>query len=773
VQPSATAEDINNRETVEKLAVQIWSAMVAEKILSALSGPMDELLESHLLDDDDEEADEEADEDLHDDQQKREKKDLDEAIADALDTYPDINAVNNFINNDAVDNLSPLLSSDPGLRTVAEQLKKFLAKCPIGAIRLKDRLSRPQLERRVRIELEKQVKNNPKYSEHIRGDVPGRDVKKYGSKRCTSSKGTFYKSAGYLDGGGVVALFTGGWTRVAKDRIEPDAWSYRYGFARKSEQQNWCYHFHIIERSGKRTPRHKLEAKMLARDGAPAIQQLVGAGVLVVAGARARRGLVQFLRFRPKQEIVRMPRVGWAQVGSSHWIFTRPDEVLTPPDMPQARYTTYELDTTVTRHGLHVAGTTAEWAAEIAEPLRGNSNIALSLGTLFAGPLLCFANEPGGGNHFFGRSSIGKTMCSAVGQSIYGWPYETADDAFGVSWGGTEAGFDALALARTDLGLPLDEITLANPRTAEQVVYKIASGTKGPRANSDGSLRETAHAYVLVLSTGEKSLAQLFGKSLQEGARKRLVDIPAEVAPGTAFETIPSDRIHIEGKRLFDAMKLQHGAVGRDWQRYLVDLGPDRIKAELQKHRKAFLALPEVVAVIEKAHPQVRAVVNRFALLAAALRMAIEATLLSWMIEETDAGILACMQRWVQQRGNLDTAGELVRAADAVIARIKAALPDRFIAIHKPTRAWEPATEVDALKQAHAADFDGYVKPEHVLIRPEVFERLCNGLDREIANLLQQQGSLIPSGKGERSRAEQVVGKVERFIVLSLTSLTP
>jgi Domain of unknown function (DUF927) len=53
-----------------------------------------------------------------------------------------------------------------------------------------------------------------------------------------------------------------------------------------------------------------------------------------------------------------------------------------------------------------------------------------------------------------------------------------------------------------DLGLPLDEITLANPRTAEQVVYKVASGTKGPRATSTGHLRETAHASVLVLSTG-------------------------------------------------------------------------------------------------------------------------------------------------------------------------------------------------------------------------------------------------------------------------------
>ena len=257
-------------------------------------------------------------------------------------------------------------------------------------------------------------------------------------------------------------------------------------------------------------------------------------------------------------------------------------------------------------------------------------------------------------------------MISDVGQSIYGWPHETSDDTFGVSWGGTAAGFDALALARTDLGLPLDEITLANPRTAEAVIYKVASGTKGPRATSTGHLRETAHASVLVLSTGEKSLAEFIGRSLQEGARKRLVDVPAEVQPGSAFETIPREQIHIESKRLFDAMKRQHGAVGRDWQRHLVDIGPDKIKAELHEHREAFLALPEVLAVAAKAHPQVRAVVNRFALYAAALRMAIAAGLLPWTVEEADAGIVACMGRWVAQRGNVDTAGEVVRAAREV-----------------------------------------------------------------------------------------------------------
>ena len=118
--------------------------------------------------------------------------------------------------------------------------------------------------------------------------------------------------------------------------------------------------------------------------------------------------------------------------------------------MPQVRRITYLLDATATNHGLHVAGTAEAWAAEIAAPFEGDSNVALAFGTFFAAPLLEFAGEPGGGFHIFGQSTIGKTMASAAGQSIYGWPHETADDTFGVGWGGTEAGFDALALARTD-----------------------------------------------------------------------------------------------------------------------------------------------------------------------------------------------------------------------------------------------------------------------------------------------------------------------------------
>jgi uncharacterized protein (DUF927 family) len=750
------ADEHAREQTALQLALRIWAATVGEKVLKDMSVLMDELLQSHLLDDDDEEGDE----GWLDEQHKCEKKLLDEAIADGLDKYPDIAAVNNLPVN-----------SDPDIARDAEQLKTVLTTCAIGATRFNDKFSHAQLERMVKRDLETRFKKDARYSQHVRSDVPGSDVKEYGSRGRTSSKGTFVRTSDYLGGGGLDALLTGGWMRVAKDRIDPVAWSLQYGLQRKTERQIWRHHFTITERNGHQSL-FELPREKLAGTGASAVRLLTKAGIHVVGRDGVQKALVQFLHFKPKHEIVRVPRVGWAQV-DERWIFVRPGEVITPANMPHARHTSYLLDTTATRHGLHFAGTTTEWATEIAAPLEGNSNVALSFATFFAAPLLCFGSEPGGGIHLHGRSTIGKTMISDAGQSIYGWPHETADDAFGVSWGGTEAGFDALALARTDLGLPLDEITLANPRTAEQVIYKVASGTKGPRATSAGHLREAAHASVLVLSTGEKSLSQFIGLSLQEGARKRLVDVPAEVQPGSAFETIPRDQIHVKGKRFFDVVKRQHGAVGLAWQRHLVQLGPDRIKADIDRHRKAFLALPEVTTVTERAHPQVRAVVNRFALYATALRMAIEAGLLPWSGAQADAGIVACMGRWVEQRGNVDTAGEIVRAARQVEADLVAGLSDRFIHIHLLRKRWTPVTPADEIKQQTPELFDGYAKPDRIVIRPEAWRRYCDGVDpTEIAQHFKRRGALIADDNSV-SRAEQVVGTIGRFYVLSRAALTP
>lgn len=119
-----------------------------------------------------------------------------------LDKYPDIAAVNNLPVN-----------SDPDIARDA------LATCAIGATRFEEKFSRAQLERMVKRDLETRFKKDPKYSAHVHDDVPGSDVKEYGSRGRTSSKGTFVRVSDYEAGGGLDTLLTGGWLRVAKDRI--------------------------------------------------------------------------------------------------------------------------------------------------------------------------------------------------------------------------------------------------------------------------------------------------------------------------------------------------------------------------------------------------------------------------------------------------------------------------------------------------------------------------------------------------------------------------
>ena len=298
----------------------------------------------------------------------------------------------NFPTSAAINNLPP--NSDPDIARDAEQLKDVLTKCAIGATKFKEKFSRAQLERMVKRDLEMRFKKDPKYSKHVREDVPGSDVKAYGSRGRTSSKGTFAKAANYESGGGLAALFTGGWMRVAKDRIDPVAWSHQFGFQRKTERQSWRHHFVITERNGHQSD-FQLPREKLAGTGASAIRLLMKAGVHVVGRDAVKNALVQFLRFKPRREIIRMPRVGWAEVGS-HWsIFVRPDEVIMPPGMPTPRGTSYTLDATATRHGLQVEGTAAEWAAEVATPLRGQFQRGPIFRDVLRGAVVAFCERAG------------------------------------------------------------------------------------------------------------------------------------------------------------------------------------------------------------------------------------------------------------------------------------------------------------------------------------------------------------------------------------------
>jgi hypothetical protein len=155
--------------------------------------------------------------------------------------------------------------------------------------------------------------------------------------------------------------------------------------------------------------------------------------------------------------------------------------------------------------------------------------------------------------------------------------------------------------------------------------------------------------------------------------------------------------------------------------------------------------------------------------------MAIAAGLLPWTIEEADMGIVACMGRWVAQRGNVDTAGEVMRAAREVERKLATGLRDQFIHINKSKTGNKliPATEADEAKAKTPEHFDGFIKSDHVLIRPEAWRRYCDGVEpAEIARHFLDRGVLVPGDNGSLSKSQQVIGGSGRFYVLRMAALT-
>jgi hypothetical protein len=260
----------------------------------------------------------------------------------------------------------------------------------------------------------------------------------------------------------------------------------------------------------------------------------------------------------------------------------------------------------------------------------------------------------------------------------------------------------------------------------------------------------------------------------REGRERRVPDIPAEVQNRSAFETMDHDEVEEKLPGFYRLTMQYHGAAGRDWQQWLVEHSAG-LRKRIEQERQAFLALPQVRDVARRAHPQLHTIIRRFALYAASLRLAIDANILPWIVEEADAGLVAVLERWVRQRGNSEPVSTQSRAAEFT-HRLADDLPDRFIHIHKVKGRYVPATDSDTAKlteeqQNPLGAYDGFVKDDLVLIRPEAWIRRAGAAHEEIAKYLYARGDLLTRNDGKFSMTVSTIAKPERVYVVRRAAL--
>lgn len=463
--------------------------------------------------------------------------------------------------------------------------------------------------------------------------------------------------------------------------------------------------------------------ELLQGDGTDMRRTLADRGLSVAVSSTARNLFAAYLQNAPAEKMALcLERTGWAGglYVLPHKVFGEGEELAVYQGPCQYG------------HPYREAGSVAQWREQVAALAVGNSRLVFAISAAFAGPLLELAGLEGGGYHFRGGSSSGKSTAVEVAASVWGKPSQ-----YRRQWRNTTNGLEALAVLHNDGFLALDEIRQADPRLLPDMVMMLGNGQGKSRMDKNLTARPVALWRLVFLSSGEESLEALTtgaGRTTKAGDEIRLADIPADAGAGYGLW----ENLHGQptGGALADLLKQQaetyHGAAGVAWLEHLTQRGDDYRKGIAQ----------QVNQFVQDHTPagagrQVGRVCRRFALVAVAGELATQAGLSGWPAGEATTAAARCFADWVASFGGIGN-----REERSALQQVRA-----FIEAHGGSR-FESMAGGGLLNRERIPNRAGYIRDgeqgREYLIQREQFRReVCKGLDYEaVAHALKDAGHL-------------------------------
>ncbi|GHU03560.1 hypothetical protein FACS1894158_02230 [Betaproteobacteria bacterium] len=483
-----------------------------------------------------------------------------------------------------------------------------------------------------------------------------------------------------------------------------------------------------------------MPAELLQGDGADVWRELVHGGLSIAPGAKSHNLLSDYLQTWPVKERARcVERLGWHGA-----IYVTPRAAF-----GQAAEIVVFQNAQSLEPAFSEVGTLEGWREEVARRAAGNSRLVFALSVAFAAPLLELANEAGGGFHYRGASSTGKSTAQLVAASIWGHPGK-----YPRSWRATANGLEGLAALHNDGLLILDEFGQIDPRQAGEASYMLSNGQGKTRAGRTGAARAAASWRLLLLSSGEESLTAMAARAGQKthaGQEIRLLDIEADAGGGMGlFEAIhEAPNPAAFALALKDAATAQHGTVGMEWLRLIVE-NRAGIAKEINTGIQQFMDM----VLPKDASGQVSRAARRFALCAWAGELATLWGLTGWQPEEAENAAKACFTAWLAGFG-----GSGNREEREILAQVRA-----FFEAHGASRFEDmhPANLDRAEKVINRAGFFRTLEDgrREYLVLPEAFKsEVCKGLDSSLATkVLRKAGWLTPGDGKNTQRKERLPG---------------
>jgi len=491
---------------------------------------------------------------------------------------------------------------------------------------------------------------------------------------------------------------------------------------RNKEGNDWGKLLIFVDPEGQQKMYHMASSK----NQNAIISDLVHRGLAVSSHSRSRHLLAQYLRSAPSQNMMLSSSIpGWVK---NSFVLPYnsfgPDEVVFSGD-PNIGF-----------------GTHGNWKTNVGKFCRGNSRLVFAASVAFAAPLMRVVGIEGGGFHFRGLSSKGKTTALQVAASVCG-KVATApgEDSYLLNWKSTANSFEDVAQSHNDAVMVIDELGQADPKSVGDICYMLANGQGKARM---GTAKRSWR--VLFITSGEISLAEHMSKAGVEtmiGQEVRLLEIGTDCTEHGLFENIHSSKSPAEFSNRMKAATANH--YGLPFKKFLAHLTSNTgtVEANCRAHMESF-----VQAVMpQNAHGVVPRAALRFALVAAAGEIATERKLTGWRKGEALRAAKKCFASWMEHRKTFDPVAMTV---DKV---------QKFI-LENNTRF-----ELVGGKVRLNGSKVGYQKKGKFLILPDVFrDSVCAGINPEsVADALERAGYLETSGPNRKKKQERIDGQLAYF----------
>lgn len=531
-------------------------------------------------------------------------------------------------------------------------------------------------------------------------------------------------------------------------------------YTRNEDGEGWGRWLEIVDRDN---TRHmwNMPSAMLMGTGEALRNELADFGFELGTGRNPRNWLLEYLaNAEPTQKVRSASRIGWH--GNT---FVYPDEAL-GPDTETERVILQSGERQ--DHAFNISGTLKDWQEHVALKAVGNSRLVLSISTALAAPMLAITEDEGGGFHFRGASSSGKSTALAVAGSLWGGG---GLRGYVRQWRATDNALESVAELSCDALLALDELAQIDPKAAGQVAYMLANGRGKARAGREGQARKVKEWRVLFLSNGEIGLADKIregGQRMAAGMGVRVIDLRADAgAEMGLFEELHGAKDPASfAQDLKAAVGKYYGTAARAWVKILARESED-IRTQIGRLRQQFVK--EVVP--NGSDGQVSRVADRFALIAAAGELATGEGITGWEAGEAINAAQRCFKDWVRERGGIGSS-EVADAKQRIEEAIQVGGSANF-------QRWYKSSS----DRIQVPNRQGFVKIEGKSEEEELeytyyflshpLKTLLSGLDSKsvIAGLM-EIGVIVPQdGKPNKTYSVPTFSKSQRLFEISMEAL--